>query len=511
VQASYRVMKNTGILYARMAITVLISLYTTRVLLGSLGTEDFGIFAVVGGAISMLGFLNASMASASQRFMSYAHGLGDESRQVQIFNVSCLLHLGIGICMVVTLEIIGFFFFDGFLNIDPTRIDVSHKVYHFVVISTFFTILSVPYDAVITARENMLFFAVLSMLESVCKLVIALFVSHTISDKLAVYGVLVASMMLLLFIVRVLFCHSRYIECQFFPRKHYSQALFKEMTSFGGWSLLGSASSMIAFYGQGIVLNKFFGTSVNAAQGVAGQLSGQVGALAMTMLRALNPMIVKSEGGGERKQMLNASMIGSKAGFFLLSILAIPAIVEMPNLLNFWLKDVPPYAVVFCRLLLLKSLVEQLYVTLAVSINAVGDIRNYQISTSLIHCSSLIISCVAFMHSYPAWTIYVIFLINSFVLLLVILRFAYIKCQLDILLYVKNVLLKCLFVFLITLLVLSGLVFLFKSGVTRLIFVFLLNFILLPIFIYCMGVTSGERHVVKSILSSLWIKISLIR
>lgn len=188
-------------------------------------------------------------------------------------------------------------------------------------VSTFFTVLSVPYDAVINAHENMSLVAVLGIAESILKLVIALYISTATGDKLIIYGLLMALLSILMMVVRQIYCHLKYDEVIISIQKYFDKPLFKEMTSFASWSLLGCSSSMIGTYGNGIVLNVFFGSTINAAQGIANQISGQLGAFASTMLKALNPLIAKSEGSGNRDFMLNAAMVGSKISFFYLCFL----------------------------------------------------------------------------------------------------------------------------------------------------------------------------------------------
>ena len=369
--AVHRVAKNTGILYIRMAITVFISLYSTRLILTALGVEDFGLYALVGGLIAMLGFLNSSMAAATQRFMSFAQGAGEINKVKSIFNMSTLLHVVIAIAVALVLEVAGYFFFNGLLNIAADRLAVANWVYQFMVVSTLFTIISVPYEAVITSHENMLFYAVIGVVESILKLAIALYITYgtmhlpvglSISteqvgitystfDNLIIYGFLMAVLSILMLIVRRVYCHRKYAECEFNFKKYYDKDLFKQISHFAGWSFLGSASSMIANYGQGIVLNVFFGTAVNAAQGVAAQLSGQLGAVSNTLIKALNPMIAKSEGAGDRALMLKATMMGSKVSFFLVMIFYIPFLIEMPLILKLWLKNIPDFAIMFCQCL----------------------------------------------------------------------------------------------------------------------------------------------------------------
>jgi O-antigen/teichoic acid export membrane protein len=441
--ASQRVVMNTGILYARMAITVLLSLYTTRVTLLALGAEDFGIFNVVGGAVAMLTFLNTSLAAATQRFMSFAHGQDDTSRQSQIFNVSVLLHAAIALVLVVILEVAGVVLFGTVLQIAPERLDAAWMVYQFTVVSTLFTVIAVPYDAVITARENMLLFAVLGVVEAVLKLGIAFAITVTGSDKLMLYGLLTAILTIGLFALRAAHCHVRYQECALAPRKTFDKPLFREMTSFAGWSFLGSSTSMVANYGQGIVLNMFFGTVVNAAQGIAGQVSGQLGAFAGTMLRALNPMITKSEGAGNRALMVKASVMGSKVSFLLLMVLYVPVLVEMPYIFKLWLNDVPEYAVIFCRLLLIRNLIEQMYLTLISSISAVGAIRGFQIVTSLLNIVPLAMSYALFAIGLPPAALYLAFLAYSVLTFAVVLIFSRVKFAIRIGDYLMSVTVRC--------------------------------------------------------------------
>ena len=241
-----RVVKNTGFLYAQMGITMFISLYTTRVILNALGAIDFGIFNIIGGAISMLGFLNAAMASATQRFMSYSEGSGDTKIKKKIFNTSLILHLIIATIASVLLIIGGYFFFNGILNIPTDRISAAQVVYGSLIASTFFTIITVPYDAVINAHENMKYYAIISIIGSLLKLLIAIIIIYTLQDKLIVYALLTTGVSVFMLIIMQTYCHHKYTECAFTPRKYFSPSLMKSMTAFAGWNLIGVTSSMIS-------------------------------------------------------------------------------------------------------------------------------------------------------------------------------------------------------------------------------------------------------------------------
>lgn len=493
MQQATRVAKNTGFLYARMAITVFISLYSTRLVLAALGVTDFGVFNVVGGAITMLTFLNAAMSSATQRFMSYAEGKGDVKAQVSIFNVSVLLHWIVGFAVVMLLEIAALFLFDVILEIPIERMHAAKVVYQCMVFSTFFRIISVPYDAVIIAHENMFLVAILGILEAFLKLGIAFYISYTNFDGLITYGFLMALMAIALLIIRRVYCHRTYREVIVNVRKYYDKAVFNEMGSFAGWSFLGSSSSIIANYGQGIVLNMFFGPVVNAAQGIANQISGQLGAFSTTMLSALNPTIAKNEGAGNRNSMLKMTAMGSKISFFLLAFMCVPVLIEMPYILNLWLKDVPEYTVVFCRLLLLRNLIELLTYPVSQSIKAVGRIKEFQIASTILNLVPLMLAYIFFKLGYNAYYMYYIFIGYSLLNGIIIFYYAQKYTGLQVFDFLLNIVVRCFLVFLLGLLITSVPFFLMKESILRLCLGLGLSVLSILGFIYSIGFNRKER------------------
>ena len=507
MEAAKRVAKNTGILYARMAITVFISLYSTRLILAALGVADFGLFNLVGGVISMLGFLNSSMAAATQRFMSFAQGKGDLDKVKRIFNMSSLLHWGIAVLVLFLLEGAGYFFFHGVLNIAPNRMDVAKLIYQFMVISTLFTVISVPYEAVITSHENMMVYAVMGIIEAVLKLGIALYITYSAIDHLVMYGILMAALSIFILIIKRIYCHRVYEECHLHVKQYYDKPLLQEMSGFAGWSLLGSSSSMFAAYGQGVIINIFFGTIVNAAQGIANQVSGQLGVFAGTMQKALNPMIDKSEGAGDRQLMLKASMMGSKISFFLLMLTFIPVLIEMPYIFQLWLKNIPNYAILFCRLLLIKNLIEQSYNTLSATIAAVGNIKKFQLINSIVNILPLIISYLLFYNGFPAYFLYINFLIYSVFQALIVIYFAKVYCGMSVMTYMKEVIFRCwLSLFLVGALSYIPLYFL-EIGLARIYILLPLSFIFSIVIISLFGFTKEEKlkltKIIKSVLANL--------
>lgn len=435
-----RVIKNTGFLYAKMAITVFVSLYTTRLLLSSLGATDFGIFNVVGGAIAMLGFLNAAMAGATQRFMSIAEGEGKHEKKKIIFNISVVLHLIIAFILGLVLLIVGYFFFNGILNVPDDRVFAAKVVYGSMIISTMFTVMTVPYDAVLNSRENMLYYAIVGVIESFLKLAVAFIVVYALQDKLIVYGILMAVISLLVMAVMCIYCHRHYQECTIAPRHYWDKSLMKEMTGYAGWNLLNNGSRMISQYGLSVVLNNFFGAILNAAQGIANQISGQLMAFSNTMIKAVSPMIAKSEGAGERAMMLNASLLSAKYSYLLFAIFAIPFILETPYILQIWLEEVPDWAVLFVRLQLIRLLIEQLTLMVGRTVEVQGDVKVYFALQSFLNILPIVLTYLFFSLGFPPYYLYIIWiLVGGIISGGACVYFAMLKCGLTFSDFVKKV------------------------------------------------------------------------
>lgn len=501
MENSKRVAKNTGILYARMLITVGISLYATRLTLAALGADNFGLFGLVGGTIAMLGFLNSSMAGATQRFMSFAQGAGELDKVKRIFNMSMILHLGTAVLVLLVLELAGYWFFNGMLNIEAGRIEVAKLIYQFMVVGTLFSIVSVPYEAIIISHENMFFYAILGIIESILKLAIAAYITVSPYDHLLAYGLLMAVLSIFLLIIKQLYCHWKYPECAVHFRKHYDKTLLRQMSGFGAWNLLGSASTLLANYGQAIVINIFFGTAINAAQGIANQVNGQLGVFSANMLKALNPMIDKTAGAGNNALMLNATMMGSKISFFMVMVLHIPVLIEMPFILQSWLVAVPDSATIFCRLLLLRILIEHIFYPLVSAIAAVGNIKSYQIVTSTLTFFPLPISYLFFQLGYPAYSLYLVFIVYTILTSGIIMFYAKKHCRLPLRVFTANVILRCTCAFTLVFGLSMLPYFLMEPGLWRCMATIALSGICYLIIVFYIGFSREEREQIQQFLA----------
>lgn len=508
MNTSERILKNTGYLYVKMAITVFISLYTTRLILNALGASDFGIFGVVGGVITMLGFLNGAMASATQRFMSYSQGEGDKERLKYIFNNSLVLHWLIAVCVCFLLEIAALAFFDGILNIPSSRLDAAKWVYHFMVISTIFTVISVPYDAAINAHENMLYYSVVGIIESVLKLAIAFWVVYTSADKLIIYGLLMTLLSVFLLIIKQVYCQIKYEECKIQLGCYFSKSVMREMTGFAGWNFVGAAGSLLGNCGGDIVVNHYFGTSINAAQNVGSQLRGQMLAFSNNMLKALTPVIVKKEGAGDHQSMLKYSMTGSKLSFLIFALIAVPFIVETPFILKVWLKNVPEWTVCFSRFQMIIALMEQLTITLGTTLAATGKIKQFNILGSLARFLPLFIYIPLFAFGAQPYWLYVVMLINfGFIINGYTIYQCKKHCGLSVTMFCRKVLYPCCFCSLLACMVGGIPTLAFSESWGRCIISICLTLCVYVISAYCVGFNKEEKKIINSVLKKIVNKI----
>lgn len=509
MSSSTRIIKNTGYLYAKMGITMFISLYTTRLILNALGASDFGIFNIVGGAIGMLGFLHAALAGATQRFMSYAEGEGNERKLKSIFNVSLVLHFSISLIVGVVFIIAGYFFFNGILNIQPERIGAAKIVYGSFIISTMFSVMSVPYDAVLNAHENMKYYSLIGVIESLLKLVVAFITVYYSSDKLIIYGLLMAVIPLVSLTIMRIYCHKHYVECVVAPRKYWDKGIMKEVTAFAGWNFLGTSSSMFGNYGLGIVVNHFFGTIVNAAIGVAGQLNGQLLSFSNNMMKAVNPVIVKREGGNDRSGMLRFSFLGCKYSFLLLAFFAIPFLIETHYVLRLWLKNVPEYSVIFLRLQLFKALLELLTVGLGTSLAATGKIKEINTYSIFLNLLPLPILWYLFSLGFPPYWMYIIAAIfMTFGGSAFKLYYSIKYCSLKINEFNREVLYPAAICFFPSFILGLALTFLMEEGLVRLLFCTALTCTSFIAILYFFIFTRQERSLLINLFSKFKLKLS---
>lgn len=376
-----RIAKNTLLLYFRMLLMMAVSLYTSRVVLDKLGITDYGIYNVVGGIVGMLGFLTGAMGNAVQRYLSFEIGRGDKERVNHIFNVSLLAHVVIAVIVLVVMEFAGVWYLNTYMNIPAGRLDAANWVLQCSILTTMFTIVQVPYNAIIIAKEQMGIYAYISILEVVLKLAVVYILVIGHFDRLKLYSVLIMAVTIGILMIYRIYCVKKYDEAKF--RFIKDTKTLKEITSFAGWNMLGELAWVFTGQGVNIILNLFFGPAVNAARGLADQVNGAVARFVNNFQTAVNPQLVKSYAADQLDDMKKLLYRGIRFSYYLLLVLSMPLILNMDFILHVWLKDVPKYATGFCRLVLICSMVQSVSNLLAQVARAYGKIRKYQLCVSI--------------------------------------------------------------------------------------------------------------------------------
>lgn len=382
---SVKVFVNTMSLYGKMVITTIITLYLTRVVLLYLGENDFGIYSLIGGIIALLSFVNSALMVSTQRYLSVAIGKKNHEESRIIFSLSILIHIGLAIVLIAIFELLTPFLFGGFLNIAPVRIWAAKIVYQLMIVSTIFTIIGVPFNAIINAKEDLWFFSIVETICTVLKLGVLIIFHLSKSDALINYTMWMVVVTIVNFVIKFLWCNYRYQECKNFRVGLKGRGkVMRELLSFSGWNAFGTLAVVGRNQGVAIVLNIFWGTAINAVYGIANQVNSQLIYFSTMMTTSMTPQIMKSYGEGNYNRMLYLSEFTCKLAFFMSAVFAIPLLIEMPFVLKIWLKDVPEYTSVFCTLIVYMFLVMQLSPGLNRLIQACGKIRLYQILTSFV-------------------------------------------------------------------------------------------------------------------------------
>lgn len=403
-----RIVINTILLYTKTFISLVISLFSTRLVLAALGEVDYGVYGTVGGAIAMLTVLNLAMTNATQRFMNYAEGGGSKERSLLVFNNTLLLHIALGLVIVLLMAILYYPFFNGIFNIPDDRVMAAKCIYWFLAVSAFFTIITVPYDALVNAHEDFLYYSVVGILTSILHLGAALVITYYMNDRLILYGLMMAGTTILTMIIMRIYCKKKYEECLFLPQKYGDAKVAKEIGVFSVWNFVGSFAQIAGNHGSNILMNHYFGARMITPKNIGDQISTQVAVLASNMNKALAPSIVKSEGGGDRVAMINLSYSSCRFGILLFLLLAIPFLFNTEPLLGLWLKTIPEWAVLFCQLQVIRTLFEQLFGPLVTMLMAQGSVKQMNIVDLILGVVTFLVIWLLYLLGFHAqWHYYV--------------------------------------------------------------------------------------------------------
>ena len=507
---SQRVIINTIAQYSRTTITMLLSLYTVRIVLSSLGQDDFGIYTLVAGCVSMLGFITNSLIRTTQRFVNYYQGKEDMDSLKNVFNNCLIVHLFIGILVVLVFEFATPFFFGGFLNISEDRISAAKFIYQCTVAMLFMTITMSPFKALLVSHENIVYISAVEVLDSVIKVLLVVLMSISSYDKLILYGVIMLTLQIVNFYAYAIFCYTKYEECVIPRIKGFNFLFFKDLIGFAGWQIYGVACNIGRDQGTSIVLNRSYGTSINAGWGLGVQLAGFSQVLSGAIVNAMSPQIVKSEGSGDRQRTLWLSNILSKVEFFLISIVGIPIFFEAPKILQLWLGEYPDYTVFFCRMFIAAFIVDAMSIGLTHVNNAIGNIKKYII---IMNTPKFLMLFIVILIVYKGWSVlWIGYMYVAVEFVCAMIRVPLIKEQagLDVKDFYVNVILNELFPFFVCVGVCTIIISILPESMSRLFLTIAATILIYSFSVYFIGLTKREKDIILNIKNSTIIKIKVL-
>lgn len=489
-----RIAKNTLFLYVRMILTILVNLYAVRVVWQALGAEDYGVYNVVGGIVTMFAFLNNAMIASSQRFISFELGKGVLERLKRVFSISITVHIMLSVLILILAETIGLWFLNVKLNIPEGRMVAANWVYQCSVIAFIINVVSVPYNACIVAHEHMKAFGYFGILEVILKLLIVILLLFIPFDKLITYAILIVAVSIFMRVLYGIYCTRNFEECHYhFVSDHH---LMRDMFSFAGWSFIGNLGFSARDQGLNIVINLFFNVLVNAAKGVANQIGNVVNGFASSFQMAINPQITKRYAAGDTASMIDLVFTGCKFSTLLMMFIVIPLYFSAEQVLTLWLGHVAPYTVGFLQLVLIMTLIDSMVSPITTALQATGRIMWFQITVSIIMVLTIPIAWIwlKFNHN-PFIVLYVsifasvIALIDRLILLHREIPFSYHK-------FFSQLVFRVLPVLLISGISARLIYSLFPKSIMGLILFVFVTLIITALSVFIIGLAPNERQLV---------------
>lgn len=481
-------------MYIRMFVMLLIGLYTSRVILNTLGVSDYGIYNVVGGVVGMFAIISSSQSSSISRFLTFEIGHGDIDKLKVIFSTSVWAQLLLATFMFIVMEVIGIWFLNYKMNIPVSRLNAANVVMHCSILTFIIGLINTPFNAEIIAHEHFGIFAYITLAEACLKLLIVFLLDISPYDKLKTYALLLLLVAVFFQIIYVVYCWKKFEECT--TRLKSDKNLIKEMSGFAGWSFFGNASWILNSQGIDILINLFFGVTLNAARGIANQVNSIVQGFVSNFMVTLNPQITKSYAQNDFMYLHKLVFAGAKYSYFLMLILSIPICLETKQILVLWLKIVPDYAIVFVRLTLMSTMIFVLGMTLTNAQSSTGKMRLMAIGTSVLTFLEFPIVYFCFKSGLSIISCYVVHIIIYFALLFV--KIQIVKRYIDItyMAFVKSVLIKVIFVTVCALPIPLFIYLQFEETFKRLFMVSLTSVLSSIFVIYTIGMGKGEREIV---------------
>jgi O-antigen/teichoic acid export membrane protein len=496
-------------LYFRMLLIMAVSLFTVRVVLKTLGIVDYGIYNVVGGIVVMFSFFSNTMASASQRFFAFELGRNDIPQLKKTFSLTITIYAIIAVIVLLLAETIGLWFLNTQMVIPAERMEAANWIYQFTVLSFLVTIITIPYNAAIIARENMKVYAYVSIVEVVLKLLIVYILVYFSYDKLKLYACLMFFVTCIVTFIYRTICKRKYDECRF--QFYWDKGLFYTLMGYSGWNLFGAVAGILNNQGINILLNIFFGPIVNAARAIAYRVNDAVNQFVMNFSTAVRPQITKYYASEEKEKMMKLVYQSSKFSYFLLFLLSMPVLLETNFIFKIWLKETPQYVVLFTRLVIITAMIDSLSYPLMAAAQATGKIKLYQSVVGGTMLLNLPVSyCFLKMGFLPQITMYVAI---AFSVICFFLRLYLLKGMVDLSIrdYFNKVLIVILSISLIAYIIPFLITISMNECFRRFIFVSVIGLIISAGAIYLIGLTKNEKHYILQIIRNrLKIKVNAI-
>ena len=501
-----RIAKNTMYLYVRMLIVMAVSLFTVRIVLNALGAEDYGIYNVVGGVVTMFGFLTSTMNSASARFFSFYLGRQDYKRLSDYFSMSFWCFAALAVTIFVIAETLGLWFVKTQLVIPVGRADAAMWVYQCAIIAFMFSIITIPYNSIIIAREKMNVYAIGGLLEVFLKLAVAYILYITPLDKLKVNSVLVCLMMCSIDMVYIIYSLKYFPES--WARRFWDKSIFKEVFNYSGWSLFGAISGVVRSQGINILLNIFFNPVVNAARAIAYQVNSAINQFVLNFHKAVQPQIIKYYAAGEKEEFYKLLFRSSRLYFYLIFLLSLPVLLETPFILTLWLKNIPENTILFTRLVIIIAIIDSMSYPLQTSISATGHIKSFQIVTGGLLILNLPIAWFFLKMGYPPESTMYVAMGISIVAQITRIYFSHHQNGMPVQDYLKNTLTPIAIVTVLTLPIPVYMESIISVGWFRFLTVTIMSFIITTFVVYSVGITRGERQMIMNLIKKRlqWIR-----
>lgn len=505
-----RIAKNTLMLYVRMLFGMLVSLYTSRVVLQALGVEDYGIYNVVGGVVAMFSMVSSSLSSSVSRFLTFELGRGDMERLKCVFSTSVSIHIVLSLIIVVLAETVGVWFLNTQMTIPDSRMVAANWVFHASIFSFVFCLLNVPYNASIVAHEHMNIFAYIGIGNILLRLFIVLYIAYApwVGDRLITYALLLVVINISVQVFYMFYCRSHFMECR--SKIHFYKAIFKEMGTFAFWNFIGCTAGLLKEQGVNILLNIFIGPVVNAARGIAVSVNTAITSFSGNFMTALNPQITKSYAAGDYDYMNSLVERGSRFSFYIILVFILPVMLETEFILKLWLGIYPEYSVSFVRLVLIVSAIDVLSNTLINLQTATGKIRNYQLAVGGMLMMNFPLSYICLKLGLSPVSVYVVAIVVSVCCL--VLRLLFLRKMVEkfsMAAFISNVSVNVLKVVFVAFILPLSITFLMDDGWTRLLLLVPFSMVCAGCSIFWIGCNASERSFITEKMALAFKRIRL--